>query len=173
MTENNDLKLPFWQTKSLSEMTRPEWESLCDGCAKCCLNKFIDDEHTDDESELLPTDHINEGEQIYYSNIACHLLNEKSCQCSKYEQRTKLVPDCVRLTQENIDAVFFMPPSCTYRRLQEGRGMPSSHPLLHKGKKSAMHKARMSVRGKIVKDNEVSLEDFEDHIVIWPLNDID
>jgi len=173
MTEKNEQELPFWQTKSLSEMTRPEWESLCDGCAKCCLNKFIDDEHTDEESELLPTDHINEGEHIYYSNIACHLLNEKSCQCSKYEQRTTLVPDCVRLTQENIDAVFFMPPSCTYRRLQEGRGMPSWHPLLHKGKKSAMHKAGMSVRGKIVKDNEVSLDSFEDHIVTWPLNDID
>ena len=121
----------------------------------------------------MPTDHINEGEQIFYSNIACHLLNEKSCQCSKYEQRTTLVPDCVRLTQDNIEGVFFMPPSCTYRRLQEGRGMPSWHPLLHKGKKSAMHKAGMSVRGKIVKDNEVSIDNFEDHIVIWPLNDLD
>ncbi|MEY8199366.1 MAG: YcgN family cysteine cluster protein [Colwellia sp.] len=173
MIDKNTQENPFWQTKTLAEMTRPEWESLCDGCAKCCLNKFIDDEDTDDDSELLPTDHINEGEQIFYSNIACHLLNEKSCQCSKYEQRTKLVPDCVRLTQENIDAVFFMPPSCTYRRIQEGRGMPSWHPLLHKGKKSAMHKAGMSVRGKIVKDNEVSIDNFEDHIVIWPLNDID
>ena len=121
----------------------------------------------------MPTAHINEGEQIYYSNIACHLLNEKSCQCSKYQQRTSLVPDCVRLSQDNIDGVFFMPPSCTYRRLQEGRGMPSWHPLLNKGKKSAMHKAGMSVRGKIVKDNDVSIEDFEDHIVTWPLNDID
>jgi uncharacterized cysteine cluster protein YcgN (CxxCxxCC family) len=165
--------LPFWQSKTLAQMNRDEWESLCDGCAKCCLNKFIDDEDTDAASELLPTDHIEEGEQIYYSNIACYLLNDKTCQCSKYQQRTTLVPDCVRLTQENIDAVFFMPPSCTYRRLQEGRGMPAWHPLLHKGKKSAMHKAGMSVRGKIVKDNEVSIEKFEDHIVTWPLNDLD
>jgi uncharacterized cysteine cluster protein YcgN (CxxCxxCC family) len=101
------------------------------------------------------------------------LLNEKSCQCSKYQERTTLVPDCVRLTQENLDAVFFMPPSCTYRRLKEGRGMPSWHPLLNKGKKSAMHKAGMSVRGKIVKDDDVSIEGFEDHIVTWPLNDLD
>ena len=173
-TPKSDINnLPFWQSKTLAEMSRDEWESLCDGCAKCCLNKFIDDENTDEASELLPTDHIEEGEQIYYSNIACYLLNEKSCQCSKYEQRTKLVPDCVRLTQENIEAVFFMPPSCTYRRLQEGRGMPSWHPLLHNGKKSAMHKAGMSVRGKIVKDDDVSIEGFEDHIVIWPLNDLD
>ena len=163
----------FWQTKSLEEMTRSEWESLCDGCAKCCLHKFIDDENTTDETELMPTDHINEGEQMSYSNIACYLLNDKSCQCTKYDKRTKLVPDCVQLTQENLDAVFFMPPSCTYRRIKEGRGIPSWHPLLNKGKKSAMHKAGMSVRGKIVKDNEVDIDFFEDYIVSWPLNDID
>jgi hypothetical protein len=173
MNKVNNQAQRFWQVITLAEMTRLEWECLCDGCAKCCLNKFIDDEDTDEESELLPTSHIAEDEQIYYSNIACHLLNEKSCQCSKYQQRTSLVPDCVRLSQDNIDDLFIMPPSCTYRRLQEGRGIPSWHPLLNKGKKSAMHKAGMSVRGKIVKDNGVSIEDFEDHIVTWPLNDID
>lgn len=165
--------VPFWENKSLAEMSRSEWESLCDGCAKCCLNKFIDDDSTDESTELLPTNHIQEGEQIHYSNIACFLLNEKSCQCTKYEERTTLVPDCVRLTQDNLDGVFFMPPSCTYRRLQEGRGIPSWHPLLHKGKKTAMHNAGMSVRGKIVKDDDVSIVHFEDYIVSWPLNDID
>ncbi|GAA6205783.1 YcgN family cysteine cluster protein [Thalassotalea sp. SU-HH00458] len=163
----------FWQTKSLSEMTRSEWESLCDGCAKCCLHKFIDDEDTTEETELMPTTHIKEGEQMSYSNIACYLLNDKSCQCTQYDKRTKLVPDCVQLTQDNLDAIFFMPPSCTYRRLKEGRGIPSWHPLLHKGKKTAMHKAGMSVRGKIVKDSEVDIDFFEDYIVSWPLNDID
>lgn len=165
--------IPFWQSKTLEQMTRQEWESLCDGCAKCCLHKFIDDEDINDESELMPTTYINEGEQMNYSNIACHLLNDKTCQCTQYNKRTTLVPDCVQLTQDNIDRVFFMPPSCTYRRLKEGRGIPSWHPLLHKGKKSAMHKAGMSVRGKIVKDNEVDLDFFEDYIVLWPLNDID
>jgi uncharacterized cysteine cluster protein YcgN (CxxCxxCC family) len=164
---------PFWETKNLSEMSRPEWESLCDGCAKCCLNKFIDDGSTDESTELLPTDNIQEGEHIHFSSIACFLLNEKSCQCTKYEERTTLVPDCVRLTQDNLDSVFFMPPSCTYRRLQEGRGIPSWHPLLHKGKKTAMHNAGMSVRGKIVKDDDVSIADFEDYIVSWPLDDMD
>lgn len=164
---------PFWETKTLAQMTRLEWESLCDGCAKCCLHKFIDDESTDDTEDLLPTDHIKEHEQMSYSNIACSLLNDKTCQCSQYETRTAIVPDCVQLTQDNLDDVFFMPPSCTYRRLSEGRGMPSWHPLLHKGKKSAMHKAGMSVRGKIVKDDDVNIEDFEDYIVVWPLNDID
>ena len=164
---------PFWQTKSLEEMTRQEWESLCDGCAKCCLHKFIDDEDTNDETELQPTTHINDGEEMLYSSIACYLLNDKTCECTKYLERTKLVPDCVRLTQDNIDDVFFMPNSCAYRRLKEGRGLPSWHPLLHKGKKSAMHQAGMSVRGKVVKDDQVSLDDFEDYIVLWPLNDVD
>ncbi|MGB1198481.1 MAG: YcgN family cysteine cluster protein [Thalassotalea sp.] len=172
MTVTTD-NIPFWQSKTLEQMTRSEWESLCDGCAKCCLHKFIDDENTDDESELMPTDYINEGEQMNYSNIACHLLNDKSCQCTQYAKRTTIVPDCVQLTQDNIDGVFFMPPSCTYRRLKEGRGIPSWHPLLNKGKKSAMHKAGMSVRGKIVKDSDVDLDFFEDYIVSWPLHDID
>ncbi|MBL0711981.1 MAG: YcgN family cysteine cluster protein [Colwellia sp.] len=172
MTETQK-NTPFWQSKTLAQMSRSEWESLCDGCAKCCLNTFIDDVDTDEQSELQPTDHLKEGEQIHYSNIACYLINEKTCQCSQYDKRTTLVPDCVRLTQENLADVFFMPPSCTYKRLQEGRGMPSWHPLLHQGKKSAMHKAGMSIRGKIVKDDDVSLENFEDYIVTWPLNDID
>lgn len=164
---------PFWEVKALEDMTLSEWESLCDGCAKCCLHKFIDDENTPDEMELSPTDHIKEGEDMVYSNIACHLLNDKTCQCSQYQKRLTLVPDCVQLSQNNLDYVYLMPPSCTYRRLKEGRGMPSWHPLLHKGKKSAMHKAGMSVRGKIVKDNEVDIDFFEDYIVKWPLADID
>ena len=164
---------PFWQTKKLEEMTITEWESICDGCAKCCLHKFIDDENTNDETEFQPTSHLNEGEEVYYSSIACHLLNEKSCECTKYSMRTLLVPDCVQLTQKNLDDIFFMPPSCAYRRIKEGRGLPSWHPLLNKGKKTAMHKAGMSVRGKIVKDDQVSFDDLDDYIVIWPLNDID
>jgi uncharacterized cysteine cluster protein YcgN (CxxCxxCC family) len=173
MSRNDTNTVPFWQNKTLAEMSRNEWESLCDGCGKCCLNKFIDDEETDEQTELQPTDHLKPGEEVYYSNIACHLLNEKTCQCSQYEKRTTLVPDCVKLTQKNLADVFFMPPSCTYRRLQEGRGMPAWHPLLHKGKKTAMHNAGMSVRGKIIKDDDIYLEDFEDYIVTWPLNDID
>ncbi|WDE07515.1 YcgN family cysteine cluster protein [Thalassomonas viridans] len=173
MSTNKSEAVPFWESKTLAQMTREEWESLCDGCAKCCLHKFIDDETTDEVTEFLPTDHMAEDEQMVYSSIACFLLNDKTCQCSQYQKRTSLVPDCVRLTQDNLDDVFFMPPSCTYRRLNEGRGMPSWHPLLHKGKKSAMHKAGMSVRGKVVKDDQVSLDDFEDYIVLWPLDDID
>ena len=125
------------------------------------------------KTELQPTDHIKEDEQMLYSNIVCHLLNDKTCSCTQYAKRTKLVPDCVQLTQDNLDEVFFMPPSCAYRRLNEGKNLPSWHPLLNKGNKSVMHKAGMSVRGKVIKDNEVDMEYFDDHIVTWPLNEID
>lgn len=175
---------PFWQNKTLAQMSESEWESLCDGCGKCCLHKFIEDDEeeevdadiSDEELALLqhaPTDYIREGEELLFTNIVCHLLNDKTCNCTKYAERTRYVPDCVKLTQDNLEDIFFMPDSCTYRRLQEGRGIPSWHPLLHKGKKSAMHKAGMSVRGKVVKDNMVDTNDYEEHLVTWPLADID
>lgn len=173
MSKESISSLPFWQNKTLAQMSRSEWESLCDGCGKCCLNKFIDDEESTEQTGDQVTEQVDVVEQVYYSNIACYLLNEKTCQCNQYSKRTTLVPECVKLTNDNLDYLALMPPSCTYRRLHEGRGMPSWHPLLHKGKKSAMHKAGMSVRGKIMKDDDVSLDDFEDHIVSWPLNDID
>lgn len=161
---------PFWQTKKLADMTTEEWESICDGCGKCCLHKFIED---DDVEEASATDVINDGEQIHYTNIVCGLLNTKTCSCTRYTERTKLVPDCVKLTKDNLDDIFFMPPSCSYRRLHEGRGLASWHPLLNKGKKSAMHQAGMSVRGKTVYDHDVDLNNFEDYIALWPLEDID
>lgn len=160
----------FWEKKALAEMSEQEWESICDGCAKCCLHKFIDDESVVQPSS---TAHLQDGEQIHYTNIACGLLNTKTCSCSQYSQRTKLVPSCVKLTKDNLDEIFFMPNSCSYRRLHEGRGLPSWHSLLNKGKKSAMHKAGMSVRGKIVFEHDVDLEQFEDYIALWPLEDLD
>lgn len=164
------MTLRYWETKSLSEMTDAEWEGLCDGCAKCCLNKFIED---DNEDAVGPTDSIAPGEAIHYTNIACSLLNTKTCGCTRYEQRTRWVPDCVKLTKENLKDIFFMPPSCSYRRLHEGRNLPSWHPLLNNGKKAKMHQAGMSVRGKTVFETETTLAHFEDYIVRWPLKDID
>ncbi|WP_394176156.1 YcgN family cysteine cluster protein [Thalassotalea litorea] len=170
----------FWTQKTLAEMDRNEWEAICDGCGKCCLHKIIEDDSDDEHIEehepvesLSPTDYIRDGEELLYTNVVCHLLNDKTCSCSKYSERTRLVPDCVQLTQDNLQDIFFMPPSCSYRRLHEGRGLPSWHPLLNKGKKSAMHKAGMSVRGKVLKDSEVDIHDYEDHLVTWPLDDMD
>ncbi|NVK25285.1 MAG: YcgN family cysteine cluster protein [Gammaproteobacteria bacterium] len=161
---------PFWQTKTLEQMTPQEWESLCDGCAKCCLHKLIDD---DSAEQATDTEEIAEHEELYFTNIACRYLNDKKCECTVYSQRTKLVPSCIQLTQDNLEQVFYMPSSCTYRRLQEGRGLPSWHPLLHKNKKSKMHQAGMSVRGKVVFDDMVSEEQYEDFIVLWPLEDVE
>lgn len=160
----------YWETTALENMSDIEWEGICDGCAKCCLHKFIDD---DNVTEAAATDHIQQGEKIHYTNIACGLLNTKTCSCTQYMQRTKLVPDCVKLTKDNLQDIFFMPPSCSYRRLYEKRGLPSWHPLLNKGKKSAMHKSGMSVRGKTVADHDVDLEQFEDYIALWPVEDLD
>lgn len=162
---------PFWETKSLDEMSREEWESLCDGCGKCCLHKFIDDEAQ--HEEFASTDKIAAGEQLHFTNIVCSLLNTKTCSCTNYAERTKLVPDCVQLTKANLQTIFYMPTSCTYRRLHEGRGIPSWHPLLHKGAKSKMHKAGMSVRGKTIYEHDVNLDDFEQYIVTWPIADLD
>lgn len=161
---------PFWETKTLAEMERSEWEQICDGCAKCCLNKLIAD---DSVTEMAPTDEIHEGEKIEFTNVACRYLNDKSCSCTVYEKRRTLVPDCVELTPKNLDDIFYMPTSCSYRRLQEGRGLPSWHPLLNNGKKYKMHKAGMSVRGKVLKDDKVDLDYLEDFIVKWPLADLD
>ena len=160
----------FWLDTPLEKMNEAQWESICDGCAKCCLHKFIDD---DEAETAAPTAHINSGEQIHYTNIACGLLNTKTCNCTRYEERTILVPDCVKLSKENIDDIFFMPTSCSYRRLHEGRGLPSWHPLLNKGKKAKMHELGVSTRGRTVNENEVDMQSFEDNIVTWPLADLD
>ncbi len=162
------LEANFWQHKTLAEMNTEEWEALCDGCAKCCLNKFIDD-----EEEEGPTAILHQNEQVHYSNIACRYLNSHKCECTQYELRTVLVPDCIKLTKENLKDIFFMPNSCAYRRLHEGRGLASWHPLLNGGKKSLMHKKQMSVRNKTISEDHVDMEKFEDYIVSWPLNDLD
>lgn len=159
------LEAKFWEHKSLEQMNKQEWEAICDGCAKCCLLKFIDEEEEGQAGQQYV--------QLHYSKIVCHLLDTKKCSCTQYQQRSTLVPDCVTLTKDNLAEIDFMPPSCSYRRLQEGRGLPSWHPLLNKGKKSKMHTLGMSVRGKTVSDSQVDLQDFEDYIVIWPLQDLD
>lgn len=160
----------FWEEKKLEDMTQDEWEAVCDGCGKCCLHKFIDDENAE---ETQTTDQIKQDESLEFTNIVCSYLNTKTCSCTQYAKRTELVPDCVQLTKKNLSQIFYMPTSCSYRRLHEGRGLPSWHPLLNRNKKTVMHNADMSVRGKTVYEHDVDMEDFEDYIVSWPLNDLD
>lgn len=146
--------MSFWKEKSLSQMTPDEWELLCDGCGKCCLNKLIDDE----------------TEELYYTNAACKLLNLQTCSCSRYPERFVHVPQCTAINIDNIATLTWLPDSCAYVRLYHGRELASWHPLIS-GSKVAMHAAGMSVKGKVV--NETKVRDIEDHIVLWPLKDLD
>ena len=134
---------PFWQTKTLEQMTAAEWESLCDGCGLCCLIRFEDEE----TGEVIPT------------RVACKLLDQHLCRCKDYVNRKAHVPDCIKLTPWNIEALAWMPPSCAYRRLHEGRGLPDWHPLITKDPDS-VHKAGVSIRDQTI--SEKSLADPED-----------
>ena len=133
----------FWQTKTLEQMTAAEWESLCDGCGLCCLIRFEDEE----TGEVIPT------------RVACKLLDQHLCRCKDYVNRKAHVPDCIKLTPWNIEALAWMPPSCAYRRLHEGRGLPDWHPLIT-GDPDSVHKAGVSIRDQTI--SEESLADPED-----------
>ena len=143
---------PFWQTKTLGEMSREEWESLCDGCAKCCLLKLQD----------------ADTERVDYTDVACRLLDIGRCRCTDYANRHRRVPDCVRLAPERLDEITgWMPSTCAYRLLAEGRDLPDWHPLVS-GDPESVHRAGISVRGRVVREPGLSDEDLEDHIVDWP-----
>ena len=129
-------------------MTDAEWESLCDGCAKCCLHKLEDR----DTGRILQT------------NVACRLLNLTSCRCSRYAERARFVPDCVKVTPDNAGALRWMPRTCAYRLLAEGRDLPDWHPLLT-GDPDSVHRAGQSVRGRAI--TEFDADDLEDHVVHW------
>ncbi|MDA0704099.1 MAG: YcgN family cysteine cluster protein [Proteobacteria bacterium] len=137
---------PFWKRKTLSEMTAPEWESLCDGCAQCCLIKLEDPD----------------TEELTYTRVSCRLLDEGSCSCSRYETRQRHVPDCVALTPENVRTIPWLPPTCAYRLVAEGRDLYWWHPLVS-GSAATVHQAGVSVRGKIVSESDVADPDLPDY----------
>ena len=144
---------PFWKTKPLDAMTREEWESLCDGCAKCCLLK-LEDEDT--------------GE-IAYTRLHCRLLDAGTCRCSDYANRKARVPDCVKLTPAGIEEIKWMPTSCAYRLIHEGKDLPDWHHLVC-GDPMRVHTEGHSILGLTVSEDTVFDEDMEDWIIDWDGN---
>lgn len=144
-----DQAQPFWRTKRLGEMTREEWESLCDGCGKCCLHKL----QYEDTGEL------------YYTNVACRLLDLHSCRCKNYPERQRLVPDCVQLRADKVLELNWLPSTCAYRLLANGKDLYWWHPLVS-GDPETVHQAGQSVRGRAIPERRARILDH--HIVTWP-----
>jgi uncharacterized cysteine cluster protein YcgN (CxxCxxCC family) len=145
---------PFWKTKTLAQMDKAEWESLCDGCGRCCLHKLRHEVGSDPD-----------GGDLSFTNVACRLLDLHSCQCSDYARRQRKVPDCVSLTPEALREIDWLPPSCAYRRLAEGRDLAWWHPLVS-GDPETVHSAGVSVRGRAISERRAGR--LEHHIVDWP-----
>lgn len=153
MTDQGSGEAPFWHRKSLDEMTNSEWESLCDGCGRCCLNK-LEEEGTD---------------RTFYTDVSCRLLDSKTCRCHDYAHRLEKVDDCVQLTPQSLKTITWLPPSCAYVLLAEGKDLYWWHPLVS-GDPETVHAAGVSVRGRVsASETDVSDDMLEDYIVSWPL----
>jgi uncharacterized cysteine cluster protein YcgN (CxxCxxCC family) len=137
---------PFWKTKTLAAMSRAEWESLCDGCGRCCLNKLED---------------ADTG-QFLYTRAACKLLDLKTCRCTDYENRQAKVPDCVALTPENVPSLGWLPATCAYRLVDEGKPLAWWHPLVS-GRTDSVAEAGITVAGEAYSEEGISVEELVDH----------
>ncbi len=140
---------PFWRVKTLREMSSSEWESLCDGCGKCCLHKL----------------QYEDTGEIYYTDVACRLLDLGSCQCSKYAERQRHVPDCVALRPDKVMELNWLPSTCAYRLIANGLPLAWWHPLVS-GDPNSVHAAGQSVRGRAVPERKADILDHR--IVSWP-----
>jgi hypothetical protein len=140
---------PFWRRKRLEEMSPAEWESLCDGCGRCCLHKLREPDTG----------------ALSFTNVACRLLDTRDCRCRDYANRRARVPDCVQLTPASVRRIDWLPPSCAYRLLAEGRDLPAWHPL-RTGDPDSVHRSGASVRGRAVSERQAG--PLEHHVVDWP-----
>ncbi|QQM29233.1 YcgN family cysteine cluster protein [Martelella lutilitoris] len=152
MADRAEEQQPFWKTKRLEEMDAREWESLCDGCGLCCLNKLED----------------WETGEVAFTSVACRLLDGHSCQCSDYEDRWKTVPECIQLDVQGVRDIPWLPPTCAYRLVHEGHDLYWWHYLVS-GDRETVHQAGISARDRTVSEMEVPVEDYEDYIIEWPV----
>ena len=142
---------PFWR-RPLSSLTPSEWESLCDGCGRCCLVKLEDEDTA----------------QVLYTDVSCTLYDAGACRCANYPQRQSRVPDCIKLTPEALDEIGWLPPTCAYRLAADGQDLPWWHHLVS-GSRDTVHEAGVSVRGKVAaSEDDVPVDDLPEHIVAWP-----
>lgn len=145
----DSLRPRFWDTVPLEQMTQAEWEALCDGCGRCCLNKLED----------------IDTEELIFTRVACRLFDDSTCRCARYETRKQIVPECVVLTPRTLPEIaYWMPPSCAYRRLHEGKPLPDWHPL-RTGDPASTHRAGMSMQHRTVSEQIVPLEQWEDYLL--------
>ena len=140
----------FWEQKSLAEMSSQEWESLCDGCAKCCLHKLEDED----------------SGEVFYTKVRCRYLREESCRCSEYARRSELVPHCITLHAEQLSSYHWLPSTCAYRLLAQGKPLFDWHPLIS-GDPNSVHEAGISIRGRAISDEFVHPDGYDEHIVHW------
>ena len=138
---------PFWESKQLAEMTDEEWESLCDGCGKCCLFKFQDE----DSSEM------------FFTHVACRLFDANTCRCSSYESRFKHVPECADIRKFTKREFQWLPERCAYRLLFEGKKLKPWHPLIF-GNPNSVHNAEISMQNRVINEADADLDNLEAYI---------
>lgn len=139
----------FWEQKSLAEMTAEEWESLCDGCAKCCLHKLEDED----------------SGEVFYTKVVCRYMDD-NCRCTEYQRRNELVPNCVWLRPENVKQFHWLPMTCAYRLVSEGKPLEDWHPLIS-GDPDSVHQAGVSIKGRALSEEYVHPEGFDEHVISW------
>lgn len=147
---SSEIRPQFWKHYSLDQLNSSEWEALCDGCGLCCLVK-LEDEETGD---------------VAYTKVACQLLDCQTARCSNYPERMKFVPDCIQLTPEKLAQISWLPSSCAYRRMKEGKALPSWH-YLRTGSRESVIAAKKSAAGRCVSEQHINEDEIDDYIVRW------